>query len=131
MNRIISLIAVLFLALTLVATPATVAPQQNAAEASNCRINYILCGRIQNSPWSSSSLIVTYNWGNQWSSTGLVFPGRSSPSLRDADGYYIRAGQRAWHESKYSGARISPIRYGPRWVKVRDHENPRVRITRR
>jgi hypothetical protein len=131
MKRLQALVVALAMALAVVVGPAFVAPEQNSAEASDCRIQYILCGRVTNSSLSRASLIVTYNWGDKWGSTGLVWPGRSSSSSRDADGYYIRAGQRAWHVSPYSGARISPIRYGPRWVKVTDIQRPIVRITRR
>jgi len=131
MKRLHALIAVLALALALVVTPATVAPQQNAAEASSCRITYILCGAVTNHPQSHASLRVTYNWGNQWSSTGFVAPGKRSPTARDADGYWIPRGFKAWHVSKYSGARTSPVRNGPQWVKVNDIEHPLVALRRR
>jgi len=80
MRQLPALIVAFAMALIVVIGPAVVAPQQNVAEASECRITYILCGSVNNHPQSHASLRVTYNWSNKWSSTGLVAPGKKFPN---------------------------------------------------
>jgi hypothetical protein len=84
------------------------------------------CGVIKNSAYSDRSLLVTYQWGANYSpNTKLLYAGQSSLLYgKDADGFYIPSGCQRWVWTPS----YSYWQAGPLWVKVGDGNNVTIRL---